>query len=103
MFSNLEFGFKLAVIGIPLVFLSLGAIGILFELLKRKFKAEKKVENKLFNKELAAAVIAAVYAASATSKKTLKFQKVELSKESGEWSSTPIWNLAGRLELTSRK
>ncbi|MBS7655194.1 hypothetical protein KEJ50_01610 [Candidatus Bathyarchaeota archaeon] len=101
MLSNLDFGFKVAAIGIPLVFLSLGAIAILFELLKRKFKAEK-IENKSLNKELITAIIAAVCTAATTQKETLKFQK-ELRKESVEWSSTPIWNLAGRLELTSKK
>ncbi|MEM1588265.1 MAG: hypothetical protein QW476_01660 [Candidatus Bathyarchaeia archaeon] len=101
MFSNLEFGLKLATIGIPLVFLSLGVIAVFFELIKRKFRVEEKVkEEKSFEKELAAAIIAAIYAATTLPKETFKLQKTGLNIE---WKSTPIWNLAGRLELTSKK
>jgi len=103
MLSNLKFGFELIAIGIPLVFSSLGIIAILFELLKRKFKVKEvkteKAEGKeVSNKELIAAVATvAAYTSLIAPKKTLKFQAYKKLME-GE---TPIWNLAGRIELTS--
>jgi len=105
MLSNLKFGFELITIGIPLVFLSLGIIAILFEVLKRKFKVKEvkteKVENKeLSDKELIAAIAAiAAYTSLTTFKKPFKAQ-VSFHKKLIK-SEVPIWNLAGRIELTS--
>jgi len=108
MFSNIDFGFKLAVIGIPVVFLSLGIIAVMFELLKRKFRVKEieteKVESELISdssKELIAVAAAAAYALIDMPKETLKFQ-AGLKKEYKE-TSIPIWNLAGRIELISSK
>ena len=104
MLSNLKFGFELIAIGIPLVFLSLGIIATLFEVLKRKFKVEEvkteKVSKELSDKELIAAIAAiAAYTSLTTFKKPFKAQ-VSFHKKLIE-SEIPIWNLAGRIELTS--